>query len=119
MIKSYFSELFDQCGTWDMKAIFEGALSDYNPAGEGEIQQNNFKGLFSVKDNFKGLFSVRENSLWAIESKWDELIKTETEVKPTHFISPGLGIPEQKQFFSHGAFLTGRAHQMEIDKNIF
>ena len=110
MIKSYFSELFDQCGTWDMKAILEGALSDYNPAGEGEIQQN----------NFKGLFSVRENSLWAIESKWDELIKTETEVKPTHFISPGLlGIPEQKQFFSHGAFLTGRAHQMEIDKNIF
>ena len=59
MIKSYFSELFDQCGTWDMKAILEGALSDYNPAGEGEIQQN----------NFKGLFSVRGNSLWAIESK--------------------------------------------------
>ena len=31
MIKSYLSEFFDKCGTWDMKAILEGALSDYSP----------------------------------------------------------------------------------------
>ena len=29
LIKSHLSELFDKCGAWDMKAILEGALSDY------------------------------------------------------------------------------------------
>ena len=45
VVKPYLSDLFDKCRIWDMKAILEGALSDYSPAEGGNFNRMISKGL--------------------------------------------------------------------------